>query len=224
MIKNWKIIAYMASPLCGEAPNLEALLTWELARRLGKTHRDKITKATALCNIEMMPIPITKKTMAGFNIDCCSSPILPVPSAEWQERIAKRFDTTRNSMILKEKQRRTLSQKSGHYKQRFAPVQLQLVDRVVWFVRGDRKQIHKLLKSIFSIGKCRRAGYGLIDFWDYEETKQNNSIVADNVLMRIVPAQVVVESPRIDGYSLQYGAWTHPYWHPENYMEVARPC
>ena len=227
MIKNWRITAFLQSPLCGQAPQLDALLAWELSLRLGEKYQRKITRSVPLSEMPKIPLPLARRTICNYDIFCCSDPILPSSRIEWQERMAKRFDTTKNSLILHESQLKSLLIASGPYKQRFSPVNLKLIDRVVWIARGDRKQINKLLKGVSSIGKCRNSGYGLVGFFDYEELEDDLSIFANygrgKILMRTVPSVVAFKEP-CTGYSVSFGAWTHPYWHPENYMEVAIPC
>ena len=223
MIKNWKITARLVSPLCGDAPMLDALLKWEMARRLGKKCRVRITRATRLKDFFEIPLPIAKKNIAGYQIYCSSDPVLSVKSASWIEREAKRFDTTKNALILHPKKRKSLLIASGPYKQRFAPIRLSLVERVVWFCRGDRSEINKLLKNVASIGKNRGHGFGLVDFFDYEEMENDFSIIADGVLMRTVPVKVA-EELNATSFSQSYGGWREPYWHPETQTEVANPC
>ena len=103
MIKNWKITAWLNSPLCGEPPALDSILAWELSLRLGSKHHKKLTRNTKLKDIDDMPLPIAKRTVSGYDIFCCSDAVMPKPLHEWEERQSKRFDTTHNALILTEK-------------------------------------------------------------------------------------------------------------------------
>lgn len=227
MIKNWKITAWLNSPLCGEPPALDAVLAWELSLRLGSKHHKKLTRNTKLKDIDVMPVPVAKRTISGVDILCCSDPILPEPLSEWEERQSKRFDTTHNALILAEKNRKSLLVASGPYKQRYSPLRVRLVENVVWFARCSRKETNKLLKSIISIGKGRNYGYGLVRCWDFEPTEGDFSIFSQykgkNVLMKTIPLKCALELEST-GYRRDYGAWQPPYWHPENFDEVAKPC
>lgn len=227
MIKNWKITAHLASPLCGDAPKLDAILAWELSRRLGSKNQKKVTRNVKVNDIDIPPIPVVKKTISGVTLSCCSDPIIETAGKQWQERVAKRFDTSRNAMVLHQSKQKTILMTSGPYKQRFSPVSLRLVSRVVWFARCDKKQVNKLLKSVQSIGKGRGTGYGLVSFFDYEEMENDYSLVALNVnnkvLMKTVPVRVAEHLDCIGHYP-SFGAFSLPYWHPENQIEVSVPC
>jgi len=61
-IKNWKVTARLASPLAGEPPMLDAILVWELAKRLGMKHSKKMGRWTPADEIKEVPIPLAKRT------------------------------------------------------------------------------------------------------------------------------------------------------------------
>ena len=92
MIKNWKVICNLASPLCGGAPKIDSLLEYELALRLWMKQSKKVTRNIPLLEIEKPPIPLAKRTINGHDIYCSSDPILGVLRAEWTEHQSKRFD------------------------------------------------------------------------------------------------------------------------------------
>lgn len=226
MIKNWKVTAWLSSPLAGEPPQIDAILGWELSRRLGYKHHKKLTRDIPLSQIENPPIPLAKRTIGNNDIYCCSSPIIPEPKAEWVERISKRIDTDEIALLLSPEHRKSLLVASGPYKMRYVPERIRLIDRVCWFVRGDKKEINKLLKSVYALGKHRNIGYGQISEWAYEEIENDYSITAMQhgkpVLMKIIPFGSACQN--MTGYKRTFGAPFMPYWHPENYMEIAVPC
>lgn len=225
MIDNWKVTAWLSSPLAGEPPLLDAALAWELSRRLGFKHHHKLTRDIPLEDIPEVPIPIAKRTINGCDVFCCSSPIIPSPDTEWVERLSKRIDTSEIALLLAPENRKSLLVASGPYKMRYAPVRLRMVDRVCWFVRGDRKGINKLCKSIYSLGMRRNVGYGLIYKWTFDQMEDDYSIFAlrqgKPVLMR--PVAYGKELEHVTGYKHSFGACCMPYWHPENYREIAIP-
>lgn len=226
MIKNWKVTAWLSSPLAGDAPQFDAILGWELANRLGYKHAKKLTRDTPVKEIEIPPIPLAKRTFNGIDIFCCSSPIIPEPQEEWVDRISKRIDTSEIALLLAPEYRKSLLVASGPYKMRYAPERIRLIDRVCWFIRGDRVNVNKLLKSVYAIGKHRNIGYGQIEKWTFDETEADNSITAYRhgkpVLMRVVPFGYDLQN--LTGYKKSFGAPVMPYWHPDNYMEIAEPC
>jgi len=225
MIKNWKITACLISPIAEKPPMLDAILAWELSKRLGMKHYNKLTRNVSLKEIQKVPIPIVERTIEKNNVYCCSDPIYECVF-EWVEHRGKRIDTDLISLLLSPENRKSLLIASGPYKMRFAPVRTRMINKIVWFVRGDRKEINKLLKSVKSLGKHRSIGYGLIECWEYDEIEEDNSIFAfqngNMILMRTVPFGYFLN--RVKGYKKSFGAYQLPYWHPENYREIAIPC
>lgn len=226
MIGNWKATAWLSSPLAGDPPALDALLEWELSHRLGVKHRQKLTRDVKLSDIKRVPIPLSMVTIADRELYRCSDPIIPKPFAEWSDHSAKRFDTDLAAHVLAPDQQKNIIVTSGPYKMRFVPVRVRLVDRVVWFFRGDRYEVRRLLKSVYALGKHRATGYGLVERWDFEEVEEDYSIVAEcegrKVLMKTIPSGPHLAA--ITGYKPSFGGAFPPYWHPETSMEIAVPC
>lgn len=226
MIKNWKVTAWLCSPLAGEPPAFDAVLEYELALRLGMKHSRKLGRNIPLSDIERPPIPLSKRDIGDRWVYRCSDPILPPPRAEWTDHLNKRIDTHVVAMLLDDSQRKNLLTSSGPYKMRHAPIRVRAVDCVVWFVRGDRKEINKLVKRVLALGKYRHYGYGLVARWQYDEIDDDNSIVAMHngqpVLMKTVPVGPHLSG--VKGYRKSYGGAYPPYWHPDNAQEIAIPC
>ncbi len=225
-LKNWLVTCHLLSPLCGDAPMVDSLMEYELAMRLGYKSSRKLTRNTPLSEIQRPPIPVARRTLAGFDTYCSSSPIIGNVFAEYSERQAKRFDTDMCALLLDGKSAgKKLLTSSGPYKARFVPKRIRLIDNINWFVRGDRKEMNKLLKKIVALGTNRSYGYGLIDRWEYQAQEEDNSIFAmrdgKKVLMKILPIDAAKEAT---GYKHSYGGAFPPYWHPETFMEVAIPC
>jgi len=225
MIKNWKITVKLASPLCGDAPQIDSLLEYELALRMGMKHSRKLTRNIPLSKIERPPIPLARRTINGHNVYCCSNPILGETKAEWSDHQAKRFDTGLMANILHPTQRKKLLTSSGPYKARFVPLRIRLVQKISWFVRGDRKEINKLLKKIITLGHARNIGYGVISSWEYEEMEEDYSIFAMHQGKKILMKTMEFEAVKnYYGFRHSYGGAFPPYWHPETFKEIAIPC
>lgn len=225
-LKNWLITCHLLSPLCGDVPMVDSLMEYELAMRLGYKSSRKLTRNTPLSEIKPPPIPLAKRTLAGYDIYCSSAPIIGNVFAEYTERQSKRFDTDMCALLLDKKSAgKKLLTSSGPYKDRFVPKRIRLIDTINWFVRGDRKEINKLLKKIIALGTGRSYGYGQIDRWVYKEQEYDNSIFAihkgKKVLMKTLPIEAAKGST---GYKHSYGGAFSPYWHPETFMDVAIPC
>jgi hypothetical protein len=227
MLKNWLVKCNLSSPLCGAPPRIDALLEYELALRLGYKMAKKLTRNVPLSEIKHPPIPVSKRTIGGIDFYCSSDPILGNVFAEYTERQSKRFDTDICAALLGARSRKKLLTSSGPYKSRFVPLRIRVVDSVNWFVRGDRKEMNKLLKRIVALGHCRSYGYGRIAGWEYSEQPDDYSLFAPNkggtVLMKTLPIGAVKDA-HATGYRHSFGGAFPPYWHPETFMEVGIPC
>lgn len=225
MIKNWKITGVLGSPLCGDPPKIDSLLEYELALRLGMKQSKKLTRNIPLSQIKRPPIPLAKRTLCGNNVYCSSDPIIGTVFAEWTDRQSKRFDTDAAALILHPSERKKLLTASGPYKSRYVPKRIRLIDKICWFVRGDRKEINKLLKKIIAVGHLRNIGYGIIDHWEYEELEEDCSIFANHKGSKVLMKTIQIEAAkRSKGYRHSYGGAFPPYWHPDTFREVAIPC
>jgi len=224
MMRNWMITAWLCSPLAGEPPYLDAVLEGELARRLGYLRNHKLTRDTKLKDIDKPPIPLAKEEIGGKAVWCVSDPIIPNPAAEWHDKQAKRFDTSQSLLVAPEYRKKLLTS-SGPYKQRYAPIRARLIESITWFARGDRKGLNKLLKKVPALGKHRNTGYGRVWKWQYEEVGSDYSLYATRqgtpVLMRTMPLGEHLAG--VGGYRKSYGGGWTPYWHPDNYTEIAIP-
>lgn len=226
-LKNWLVRCDLSSPLCGDPPMLCAIMEYELSMRLGLKHARKMTRDVPLSEIEKPPIPVAKRSFGEFVLFCSLNPILGNVFADYTERVSKRFDTDTCALLLNEKSRKKLLTSSGPYKSLYLPVRARVVDSVYWFIRGDRKEMKKLLKRIVGIGKMRGFGYGRVAGWSFEEQSDENSIFAmhkgKKVVMKTVPISVARQE-RATGYRHSFGGAFSPYWHPETFMEIAIPC
>ena len=222
MIGNWKVTAWLSSPLAGEPPYLDAILEGEMAHRLGIKHGQKLTRDTKLDDVQKVSVPLAKRTIAGHDVYACSDPIIPDSVAEWVDHSSKRIDGDLVALLLAPEERKSIGVTSGAYKMRYAPIRVRLIDRICWFMRGDKYEIRKILKSVYAVGAYRKIGYGIINKWEYEKTDGDYSIYADNILMKTIPANDNLKD--FSGYRKSFGGFKPPYWHPGNSTEIAIPC
>lgn len=238
MIGNWKLTIHMLTPLAVSPPALDALLMWELSNRLGQNRSDilnlkniddmlpeKLTKNVSLSSVKPCTnIPLSRFNIGGHDIFRCSNPIYKIEH-EYHERQAKRFECDKMALYLHDAERKSLLIASGPYKMRFVPIRCMLIPKVVYFFRGDRYEVNKLLKKIYGIGKHRNIGYGVIKDYEFEKTETDNSIFYEvdskKILMKTIP---FIDDKTIIGARRSFGACQPPYWHPDNYMEVLEPC
>jgi hypothetical protein len=226
MLDNWKITAELTSPLAGDFPDLGAIMEYELAYRLGYKHAKKLTRNVPLCELERPPLPVVTKEFCGKKVWAISNPIVPDILDEWVEHNNKRIDTHKIASMLDVRFQKSLFVASGPYKMRHVPMRIRLVPRIVWFARGDRKGMNKLLKSICALGHKRDVGYGIVKAWTFERMEKDYSIFADcrgkPVLMKTIPFGPHMEN--VTGFRREFRGCVPPFWHPENFMEAAVPC
>jgi len=239
-LKNWLVSAWLASPIAGDPPELDGILAWEMSLRLGLKHAGKTGRWTPAEEIRDVPIGLAKRTYAGCDMFCCSAPILPpLDAPEWTDHTGKRFESSKLAAAIAPEYRKSVMTASGPYKSRFVPVRVRLVPRVCWFIRGNREEVNKILKSVHSIGLHRAIGYGAVWKWTFDEVEKDYSIFAPHngkiVLMKALPlpgrmgarGNFTIDAPYLEnvcGYRVSYGGYRPPYWHPSFQRAVAEPC
>lgn len=223
-IKNFKVIAHLSAPVVGEIPQLDALLTYELAFRMNKKSL-KYTKSNKLSDFERLPIPLTEYDIGKDKVNCCSNPIYKIET-EWHDKFSKRFETDMLSKFIDPQKRKTVNIGSGYLRSRFQPLHAKIINKIIWFARGNSEQASRLLKYVNSIGYFRKMGYGIINKWEVKIIKDNYSIFCYNsgrkILMKTIPDSE--ETKKMTGYRYGYGAFKPPYWHFENQCKVIIPC
>ena len=94
----------LGSPLAGEPPQLDSILEWELAQRLGLAH--KITRDSILEETKI-PVPLYKYYMSETVLFGVSSPIYAA-NLEYQEHYTKRFPSEKRLCYLENNQKSIL--------------------------------------------------------------------------------------------------------------------
>jgi hypothetical protein len=221
---NLKVTANLGSPLCGDPPLLDSLLTYILSFKMKKVSGKKFLRSTPLSEFENIPIPINYFMIQNLKIYRCSNPIYKIYT-EWHDRHQYRFETDKLSLLIKSDKRRVLSIGGGVYKSRFAPIHVKLIDKIIWFVNGNFEECQRLLKDVNFIGYYRKIGYGFISSWEIEKIEDDLSVYAKGnnikILMRTLPIE---KQNEYTGFKIGYGAVNPPYWHPKNQREIIIPC
>ena len=218
--------AWMASPIAGEAPMLDAILerhafvndingcsALSVGRQLN-TH-DALTYDMLEC------VPLARhKFLCGETCYCVSSPIVDCAN-ETTEHFVRRADYAELKNRVKPSETAKLRQVTGPYSPSFEPHRVRTVRAVAWYVLGDMDALREWLADIKHIGGKTSAGYGIVDRWTVEPAP-DYWMVADGVLMRPVPASTFRDAPK--GARPYFGAIKPPYWHPMRQMEIWKPC
>jgi hypothetical protein len=218
-----KVTCCLTSPIAGDIPMLDSIIEWEMAHRLGKG--EAIQRDRPAPPYGEIPVPYLRQGIGGLSVPCCSSPILE-PCRDDVEFFAKRI-ATEHSHLLAEKDRRMVPTGNGVFKSYRIPLRIRDCRRIVWFLRGERREIRKILKNIVSLGKKRSFGYARVGEWIVENVDEDWSwfakTEAGSILMRPLPFCEDLPKDLI-GARRDFGAAQSPYWHPDRYMERVIPC
>lgn len=218
-----KVTCFLSSPIAGDIPMLDSIIEWEMAHRLGKgqsIQRDKPAPPYG-----EIVVPYLRQSIGGISIPCCSSPIIE-SCQDGLEYFAKRI-ATEHSHLLSENHKRMVPTGNGYLKSYRLPLRTRDCRKIVWFLRGNRRVIRKILQAIVSLGKKRSFGYAQVEKWVVEQIDDDWSWFAKTsngtVLMRPLPLCDELPTDLI-GAKRDFGATQSPYWHPDRYLERVVPC
>lgn len=219
------ITARLGSPLCGDPPFLDSILMWELGRRMGIS--TNINRNNSFDPNRVPPIPLGKmKVSKDAFVWRVSNPIFPSLSGVSMEYHHKHFPSS-DASLLKDGNLKTVLTGSGPYKSRRNPEIIKNISEIKWFAYADKRETRKLLKKIMALGHKRSYGYGKITEWIFEETNQEADVFVidenqNKILMKTVPYEFAIQN-NLKGFIRSYGSFRPPYWHPENYTDIAIP-
>lgn len=224
MSNNFKIICELCSPLCKEPPQLDSLLYSELIYKQGLCkNEEKLSKGDPIDKIKKIRIPLTSILFNNVPIYFCSDPIYKI---EYEFRKDYTYHINPElSFLLSNQERRSILTASGIYKNRRLPIRLYIIDKIVWFCNGTKNSVLNILKNITSIGTLRKQGFGRISKWHVEDIKDDYSFFVKKenkrVLMKTLPKELLQED--MIGYSIKYGSFSPPYWHPGRFTNIIYP-
>jgi len=220
-----RVEAVLASPLCGDAPHLDALLE----NAAGAWHppgepESRTDRAIPPPPVGAISIPLKREPLNGWLVPHCSSPITSAVLADQHEHVGKRI-SVENANLLAESERGAVNTVATWTKSYRLPVRVRLVERVAWFCVGDAADLERLLLRVPCLGKKRSIGYGRVREWRIEPVAADWSWYVKTphgqLLMRPLP---VAEVLGLIGYKADFAAVCAPYWHPSRYAEVLTPC
>lgn len=218
-----KVTCMLQSAIASDVPMLDAVIEGEMAHRLGKGAT--IQRDQPAPRYGEIPVPYLRATFGGMSIPCCSSPIWAT-AMESVEHFGKRLATEHSSLLSPDK-RQMAPMTNGVFKSYRIPLRLRDCGRIVWFIRGERREVRKILRDIHSLGKKRSFGYGRVKEWQVENVEQDLSWFAKTdrgtILMRPLPKCDDLPADLI-GFREEFGAAQSPYWHPDRYIERVVPC
>lgn len=130
--------------------------------------------------------------------------------------IAKNFDKVGFASIGGKINSEMEDTQRGRYKAWFESFEAMVVDKVVYYVRGDIDVIYNLLKGLRYLGKKASIGMGKIKETIIEEIKDDYSLVQNNSPMRNLPS--IEKYNNLNNSSKVLMPLNPPYW--KNYRSV----
>jgi len=221
------ITAHLASPLAGDAPQLDALLEYLLSLHHHKgVPGYKIDRSLPAPSQAEIPIPIPRRTLGEWEVALCSDPIYPACAEEYVDHVNKRIAVEEAAMLAPGR-RLVVSTTNSWTKSYRLPLRIRRIDRVRWFTVGRPSRVLRVLRRATSIGKKISVGYGRVASWEADPIVRDLSWFAPSdsapVLMRTLPVGAWLP-PGLVGARKDYGAAVPPYWHPGRYTEIVRPA
>jgi len=223
-----KVTATLNSPLAGEAPMLDALLERVMAIHMPSILASSGGWKHASGRPSSIPIPIARTRLGDYPhlIPMSSAPICSRPLAETHEHYARAFPVEL-AELLEPGQRIQINTGSGEHRSYRLPLRVAWVDRIVWFAVGVPKEVRRLLRRVWAVGKKPSIGYGRVSQWMVEPIDEDYAWFAPSpagpVLMRTLPAGDWLP-PDLVGYRPWFGTPVAPYWDKTLYADVVQPC
>lgn len=228
-MNNLKITAELVSPIVHtgykEFP-LDSLLANAVLGQRWENFETKDKRLTRSNIPEDLSLPLDEFTIGKESIYCSSFAIYNSESKEGKSFWAKHFPYEYSNLLNKREGDRKICATGGRFRSYMMPMMMIIANRIIWFVRGDKQEIRKLLFRITGIGKKCAYGYGYIAEWKIKEIDKDYSILYDAgdkyILMRNIPDLPKLDKPienRKGYYAIKPPYW-HPYWKRECYM----PC
>lgn len=212
--------------VAGNPPALDSLLEATLSRHYPKAIAgEKIDRQFPAPPLFGVPIPLVRGHINGHEVYRCSSPIF-VGRFDRHEHITKKIDLSRSSM-LRDDELLTINTTGGEFKSYRLPLRVRAMFKIVWFARGDRRELLNVLRRVTHVGNRSSHGWGLVKSWEVQRIDADHSWFAESthgqVLMRPLPDGPHLPQ-KLRGYQRDFGACQPPYWHQDRFMEIVSPC
>jgi hypothetical protein len=238
----------LAGLLAGEPPMLDslALCMWTLRRDYQSGER-KVRRCDAAPDVLRHfcadTFPIGHTVLGGFVVPHASAPVLSQVLSDRHSYVHRRFPVGDAAKLCAADQRTVVTTTMGPNKSYRLPVRARVAARVAWCVEGNRRELLNLLKGVYSIGRDRGHGWGVVAakravgtgdetevlHWQAEERPELAGCwwyapsASGPVLMRPLP--LCPEVPRnLMGARRDFGSCSPPYWHPDRFCETVVPC
>lgn len=232
----------LAGPLAGDPPMLDslALCMWTVLRRDFRRCRRQDAAPDVLRHFASDRFPIAYTVVGGHVVPHASAPIMAVVRDDRHVHYHRRFPVPDAVRLCAPDQRGVVPTTMTVTKSYRLPERVRTISRVAWIIEGNERELLKLLREVYYIGRDRGHGWGVVATrreeeesqtavacWDVRESPVPAWWYAEHpdgrVLMRPLPAGAPCPG-RLLGSCRQYAACSPPYWHPDRLTEVVSPC
>lgn len=163
---------------------------------------------------EMIDEMLSKILDKKYDVYCASVGI--GENREFVTSWTKKWHDKNDDIVKIEGKKQRVDIGAGHFKNYHMPIILKSYKEVIFYARGDKEEIERLLKNnIFYVGKKGSQGYGRIREIIVEEIEQDWSILKEGKLIRPIPAKYCKEL-NLEGFDFQRLPIIPPYWRKDH--------
>jgi hypothetical protein len=225
-MKPLRIECRLSSPMAGPGiPHLDALV-----EQMCCSHHPDLCVPRGVPipreAVGTIPIPLCRGTVPGFDmpIPLCSAGIASVARQDSNQHFTRSIAAEDFSDVAS---RVKIATTGGEHRSYRLPLRTRCIDAVVWFAKGDRRELRRELKRVHGLGKKLSQGWGRVREWIVEETDIQAWWYADSeagtVLMRELPAGDYLPNDLV-GFRPWHGGAVPPYWQADLFCEMVQPC
>lgn len=179
---------------------------------LAKLYFDKQKSENTFNGDYDQELPFLEKTDGVYHT---SFPIYKVKAFQ-NKTITKNFDKVGFALMGGKVNFAIEETGKGRFKAWFESFEAMVVDRVIYYVRGDIDTIYDLLKGLRHLGKKASIGMGKIKETSVEEINDDYSLIRNNTPMRNLPS--IEKYHNLNNSSKVLMPLNPPYW--KNYRGV----
>lgn len=215
MFKNFKVIMHMKSPVAViDNIVLDSIISAAKCKELLKD--DYYAGNNEYGTKELQDSALGKILDKKYDVYCTSYGF--GDNREFLVNWAKKWDSKHDDYVdLKKKGKIDIG--AGHFKNYHMPLIVRSYKTINFYARGDLEQIKYLLENYINfIGKKSAQGYGEVAKYEFEEIKEDYSIINEGKLMRHIPLKYK-EMLNLKENKIMEKATIPPYWR-ENYREL----
>lgn len=221
-----RVTAWMAAPLAGDVPKLDALVEWAMSFHLPAIRPDlpRLPRGEAVAEPGQIPIPIERIRIGRWPVPRASAGITSPPAIDAHDHFHRSLAVVDARLT---ESRVKLDTGGGPWRSYRLPLRIRAVGRIVWYCVGVRKALRRWLRDLAAVGKKTAYGYGRVAAWEVDRVEEDWSWFAPSpegpVLMRPLPAGAHL--PRgLLGARPWYGGCCAPYWQRDFWTEIVEPC